>query len=157
MYLILAAVLVIVGLAGIVIPGVPGPILIFAGLVIAAWTDGFTRVGPFTLVVIGLLTVTTYLIDIAVMTMGMKRLGTTKRAMVGAALGTLAGLFLGLPGLVIGPFVGAVLGELSARRDARAAARAGVLAWVGYLAGTSAKVALAFAMVGIFLAAWFVK
>jgi uncharacterized protein YqgC (DUF456 family) len=156
MHLILAAVLVIVGLAGIVIPGVPGPILIFAGLAVAAWADGFTRVGPLTPVVIGLLTVTTYLIDIAVMAMGMKRLGTTKRAMVGAALGTFAGFFMGLPGLVIGPFAGAVLGELSARRDARTAARAGVLAWVGYLAGTSAKVALAFAMVGIFLAAWFV-
>jgi uncharacterized protein YqgC (DUF456 family) len=90
------------------------------------------------------------------MSMGMKRLGTTRRAMAGAAIGTLGGLFLGLPGLLVGPFIGAVLGELTARRDIRLAGRAGAIAWVGFMLGTVAKVSLAFAMVGIFLAAWFV-
>jgi uncharacterized protein YqgC (DUF456 family) len=156
MLLALAIILVIAGLAGIVMPGLPGPILIFAGLVLAAWSDGFARVGVFTLVVIGALTVATYVIDIAVMAMGMKHLGATKRAMAGAAIGTLAGLFFGLPGLVVGPFAGAVLGELTARSDMRQASRAGAAAWIGFLLGTAAKVGLAFVMVGVFLAAWFV-
>jgi uncharacterized protein YqgC (DUF456 family) len=155
MLLVLAIILVIIGLAGIVVPGLPGPILIFAGLVLAAWSDGFVRVGVLTLVAIGVLTLATYVIDVAVMAMGMQRFGATRRAMAGAAVGTLAGLFLGLPGLIIGPFAGAVLGELTAERDMRLATRAGGAAWLGFLVGTAAKVALAFVTVGIFLAAWF--
>jgi uncharacterized protein YqgC (DUF456 family) len=133
MILALAAVLVVLGLAGVVIPGLPGPILIFAGLALAAWADGFVRVGPFTLFVISLLMVATYLVDVVVMALGLKQLGATRRAMAGAAIGTLAGLFAGLPGLIIGPFAGAAIGEFTAHRDARAAGRAGVAAWVGYV------------------------
>lgn len=154
--LLLAIVLVAIGLAGVVMPAVPGPILIFAGLLLAAWSDGFVRVGVPTLVLLGILTVATYVVDIVMMTLGMKRLGTTKRAMLGAAVGTLAGLFLGLPGLIIGPFAGAMIGELTAHADWRVAGRAGLAAWIGFLVGTMAKVALAFAMLGIFLTAWFV-
>ena len=154
---VLAIVLVVVGLVGIVMPAVPGPILIFAGLLLAAWSDGFVRVGVPTLVLLGILTVATYVVDIVMMTLGMKRLGTTKRAMAGAAIGTLAGLFFGLPGLIIGPFAGAMLGEVTANSNWRVAGRAGLAAWLGFLLGTMAKVGLAFAMVGIFLAAWFVS
>ena len=156
MMFLLAIMLVVIGLVGVVVPGLPGPVLIFAGLMLAAWADGFVRVGAFTLVVVGVLMAATYVIDILVMTMGMKHLGATKRAMVGAALGTLAGLFLGLPGIVLGPFVGAVIGELTAARDMRLASRAGLAAWIGFIVGSAAKVSLAFAMVGIFLTAWFV-
>ena len=73
--------------------------------------------------------------------------------LTGAALGTLLGLFLGLPGLIIGPFVGAVLGELSTNRDWKQAGKAGVAAWIGFAIGTAVKVGLAFAMIGIFVAA----
>ena len=153
---VLAVLLVVIGLAGVVIPAVPGTILIFAGLLLAAWSDGFERVGVPTMVMLGILTVATYFVDIAMMALGMKRLGTTRRAMAGAALGTLAGFFLGLPGLIIGPFAGGVLGELTADADWRGAGRAGLAAWIGFLLGTMAKVGLAFAMVAIFLTAWFV-
>ena len=153
----LAVVLVIVGLAGVVLPAVPGTILIFAGLLLAAWSDGFVRVGVGTIVGLGILTVASYFVDVVTMAFGMKRLGTTRRAMAGAAVGTIAGLFFGLPGLVIGPFAGAVLGELTTQRDLVRAGRAGIAAWIGFLIGTVVKVALAFAMVGIFLTAWFVS
>ena len=157
MMLVLATLLVVVGLVGVVMPAVPGTILIFAGLLLAAWSDGFVRVGVPTMVLLGILTVATYGVDIAIMALGMKRLGTTRRAMVGAALGTLAGLFFGLPGLIIGPFAGAMLGELTADADWRVAGRAGFAAWIGFLVGVMAKVGLAFAMVAIFLTAWFVS
>ena len=155
MLLVLAVVLVIVGLVGIVAPGLPGPLLIFAGLVLAAYSDGFARVGVPTLFVIGILTAATYVVDVIVMTLGMKHLGATRRAMIGAALGTLAGLFFGLPGVIIGPFAGALIGEFTAYRDVRNAGRAGAAAWFGFLVGMAAKIGLAFMMVGIFLAAWF--
>ena len=153
----LAVILVIVGLAGVVLPALPGTVLIFAGLLLAAWADGFVRVGAGTIILLGILTIATYFVDVATMALGMKRLGTTRRAMAGAAIGTIAGLFFGLPGLIIGPFAGAVLGELTAHRDLGRAGRAGVAAWLGFLIGTVVKIALAFAMVGIFLTAWFVS
>jgi uncharacterized protein len=153
----IAVVLVVVGLAGVVLPALPGTVLIFAGLLLAAWADGFVRVSAGTIIVLGILTVATYFVDVAMMALGMKRLGTTRRAMAGAAIGTVAGLFFGLAGLIVGPFAGAVLGELTADRDIRRAGRAGVAAWIGFLIGTVVKVGLAFAMVGIFLTAWFVS
>jgi uncharacterized protein YqgC (DUF456 family) len=87
----------------------------------------------------------------------MKRLGTSKRAMAGAAVGTIVGVFFGFPGLIIGPFAGAALGELTAYRDVRRAGRAGIVAWVSFLIGTVIKFGLAFAMLGIFLMAWVVS
>jgi uncharacterized protein YqgC (DUF456 family) len=152
----LAIVLVAVGLAGVVLPALPGTVLIFAGLLLAAWVDGFTRVGAGTIIGLGILTIVTYFVDVATMSLGMKRLGTTRRAMAGAAIGTIAGVFFGLSGLIIGPFAGAVVGELTAHRDLGRAGRAGIAAWVGFLIGTVVKLGLAFAMVGIFLTAWFV-
>jgi uncharacterized protein YqgC (DUF456 family) len=153
----LAIVLVVVGLAGVVLPALPGTVLIFSGLLLAAWGDGFVRVGAGTIILLGVLTVGTYVVDVAIMALGMKRLGTTRRAMAGSALGTIAGVFFGLPGLIIGPFAGAVIGELTAHRDLARAGRAGIAAWLGFLIGTVVKVGLAFAMVGIFLMAWFVS
>ena len=153
----LAVVLVAVGLVGVVLPALPGTVLIFAGLLLAAWADGFVRVGTGTIILLGVLTVASYFVDFATVALGMKRLGTTRRAMAGAAIGTIAGLFFGLAGLLIGPFAGAVIGELTAHRDLGRAGRAGIAAWLGFLVGTVVKVGLAFAMVGIFLTAWFVS
>ena len=153
---VLASVLVVGGLVGIVLPALPGTILIFAGLLLAAWADGFSRVGIATLVVIGVIAAASYAVDFVAAALGAKRLGASPRAMVGAGLGTLLGLPFGLPGIIFGPFVGAVLGELSVHRDIARAGRAGVAAWIGFAIGTAVKVALAFSMIAIFLAATFV-
>ena len=149
----LAVALVTVGMIGIVMPALPGHLLILAGLVLAAWADGFERVGIPTLVVIGAIAVASYGVDFAAAALGAKRLGASKRAMTGAALGTLLGLFFGLPGLILGPFVGAVVGELTTNRDWRRAGQAGVAAWIGFAIGTAVKVGMAFAMIGTFIAA----
>ena len=154
--LLVALLLVVVGIIGVIVPGVPGAILIFVGLLVAAWADGFVRVGVGTIVLLGVLTAATYIVDVATVALGMKRLGTSKRAMAGAAVGTIAGLFFGIPGLIIGPFAGAALGELTAYRDVRRAGRAGIVAWVSFVIGTAIKFGLAFAMLGIFLMAWVV-
>jgi uncharacterized protein YqgC (DUF456 family) len=152
---VLAATLVVVGLAGILLPALPGTILIFAGLLLAAWADGFTRVGAGTLTLLGVIAAASYGVDFVAAALGAKRLGASPRAMAGAAIGTLFGLFLGLPGLIVGPFAGAVIGELTVDRNLARAGRAGVAAWIGFAIGTAVKVALAFSMVAIFLAAMF--
>jgi uncharacterized protein YqgC (DUF456 family) len=154
--LLAAVALVIVGLVGIILPAVPGTVLIFAGLWLAAWNDHFTRVSAGTIVALGIVAAATYFVDIAMMALGMNRLGTSRRAMAGAAIGMIAGLFFGLPGLIIGPFAGAVLGELTALGELGRAGRAGMAAWIGFAIGAVVKVGFAFVMLGIFLAAWFV-
>jgi len=152
---VLGVALVIIGMAGIILPALPGHVLILAGLVLAAWADGFTRVGVWTLAVIGVIAGASYLVDFAGAALGAKQLGASSRAMVGAGLGTIAGLFFGLPGIILGPFVGAVIGELTVERDLRRAGKAGVAAWIGFAVGTAIKVAMAFLMIGIFIAAVF--
>lgn len=151
-----AIALVAIGLVGVVVPALPGTVLIFAGLFIGAWADGFTRVGTGTLVVLAILAAASYGIDFVAVALGAKRLGASRRAMAGAALGTLLGLPLGLPGLIVGPFVGALLGELTTNPDLMRAGRMGLAAWIGFAIGMVAKVAVAFLMIGIFLAALFV-
>jgi uncharacterized protein len=151
---IVAVVLVVVGLVGIVMPALPGHILILGGLVLAAWADGFRHVGVWTLVVIGVIGATSYGIDFVAAAISTRRLGASRRAMVGAALGTLGGFFFGLIGLIVGPFVGAVIGELTVSRDVRQAGRAGLAATIGFALGTAAKVAIAFVMIAIFAAAF---
>lgn len=150
---VLCVVLVGVGFIGIVLPALPGHLLILAGLVSGAWADGFARVGVGTLVVIGVLAVASYSVDFLAVALGARRLGASARAMTGAALGTLAGLVFGLPGVIIGPFVGAVAGELTTTRDLARVGRAGLAAWVGFVVGIAVKVGIAFVMVGIFIVA----
>lgn len=149
-----AVVLVAVGIAGTVLPALPGPVLVLAGLAVGAWADGFTRVGWLTLGLLAVLGGLAYLVDLAAAALGVRRFGASKRAAVGAALGTMAGLFFGLPGLFIGPFAGAVAGEIWARRGLEGAGRAGAGAWVGFLLGALAKLAIVFTMVGLFALAW---
>lgn len=145
--------LVIIGLVGTVLPALPGAMLIVAGLVVAAWADGFMKVGVWTLVVIGVIGAASYLVDFAAAALGAKTFGASPRAMVGAGLGTLLGLFLGLPGIIIGPFLGAVIGEFTVHREMARAGKAGFAAWIGFLAGMAVKVGIAFLMIGIFLLA----
>src|SRR3970040_2606020 len=136
---VLAALMVVVGLAGCVLPALPGHMLILGGLVLGAWAEGFTRVGAWTLAIIAVIAVASYGIDLAAAALGARRLGASPRAMTGAALGTLLGFFFGLPGIVVGPFLGAVVGELTTNRDLAKAGKAGVAAWIGFAIGTAVK------------------
>lgn len=151
---ILAVVLVLVGLAGVILPLLPGVPLIFAGLLLVAWIDGFTKVGWIVLTILAVLTTASVVVDVVATSLGARRHGASRWAVVGAALGTIVGLFFGFIGLVVAPFAGAVIGELAAGRSAEEARRAGFGTWLGMLLGTAVKVALAFAMLGIFALAW---
>ena len=146
---LLALLLVVVGVVGTVMPGLPGPILVFAGVVLGAWADDFAHIGIPTLIVLGLMTATAYAVDFVASAVGVRRAGASKRAVVGAALGAFAGIFFGLPGLILGPFVGAVLGELTVRRHLPSAGRAGLAAWIGFVIGTAIKLALVFGVIGL--------
>jgi uncharacterized protein YqgC (DUF456 family) len=152
----LVVVLVVTGLAGLVLPGLPGAPLLFGGLLLMAWIENFAYIGAGTLVALGVLAALTFAVDLVAGALGAKRYGASGRAMLGAAIGATVGIFLGLVGVLIGPFVGALIGELSRGRDVVAAGRAGIGATIGLVLGTAAKIALGFAMIGIAIVMRFV-
>ncbi len=151
---VLAAVLVIIGLIGTVLPMLPGVPLVFAGLLLAAWVDGFVNVGVPTLIILAVLTLLSILADFVATALGAKRVGASALSIWLSMLGLVVGIFFGLPGLLLGPFIGAVVGELMSRRTLLQASNAGFATWVGLILGTAAKLALVIAMMGIFLFAW---
>ena len=146
---IAAGVLIAIGALGMVLPILPGAPLIFMGALLAAWAEDFVYLGWGTLTVLGVLTGLGLAVDFIAGAFGAKRFGASRRAVTGATLGALIGLFFGIAGVLVGPFVGAVVGELSVRRNLAAAGRVGVGAALGLALGTAAKLAIAFAMVGV--------
>ncbi len=151
---LLCLVLVVVGFAGAVLPAIPGPPLVFFGLVAGAAADGFERVGWGTLTVLFLLTCLTFGVDIAATALGAQRAGASKLAVAGAFVGSLVGLAFGLPGLLVGPFAGALAGEWYARRNLLQAGKVGFATWLAMLLAAIAKLAILLAMVGLFALAW---
>ena len=145
--------LILLGLAGTVLPALPGPMLVLGGIVLGAWIDGFQRVSLTVVGVVAGLAVLAWMLDYVAGLLGARRAGASRQALVGAAIGTVVGLFMGLVGVLFMPFVGAVAGEYLARRDEVRAMQVGVGTWVGIMAGLLAKVVLSLVMVGVFVVA----
>jgi uncharacterized protein YqgC (DUF456 family) len=151
---LVAFILVALGVAGTVLPLLPGAPLVFLGLLVGAWADGFQKVGWVTLTLLALLALSSYAIDLWATHHGARRAGASPLAMAGALLGSLAGLFFSLPGVILGPFLGAFAGEYIARRDLRRAGRAGLGTWLGLVLAAAGHLALVFTMIGIFAAVY---
>ena len=146
-----ATALIVIGVAGTVLPVLPGAILVFGGIALAAWIDDFARIPVWLLLLLAVLTAMAWVVDYLAAAAGAKRAGASKLAIIGAAIGTLAGIFSGLLGLLFMPLAGAAIGEYVAQRDLRRAGKVGLATWIGLLLGTAVKVALVFAMIGIFV------
>ncbi len=153
----LAGILVLVGLVGTILPMLPGVPFVFGGLLVAAWIENFQRIGWPTLTILALLTVLAMVIDFIATMMGAKRAGASKLALLGAAIGSVVGLFFGLIGIFIFPFIGAVIGEYLAHQKLGQAGKVGVATWLGLLFGSLAKLALALTMIGVFVIAYLWK
>lgn len=145
--------LILLGLAGIVLPALPGTLFVLAGIVLGAWIDGFIRVGWFAVAAVSVLAVLAWVMDYVSAVLGAKRVGASKQAIWGAAIGTVAGIFMGIVGVFVMPLVGAAAGEFMARRDHGRAVHVGVATWLGLMAGMLAKFVLAFVMIGIYVVA----
>lgn len=144
---ILVVLLILVGLAGTILPAIPGVTLVFAGVLLAAWIDDFARIPALLVVVCGVLTIVTWVIDYTSAASGAKRLGASRLAVIGALVGTFAGLLMGVWGVLFMPLVGAAIGEFIARRDVIRAGKVGVATWIGIVVGTALKLAIAIAMI----------
>ena len=150
---VLAGLLILIGLAGTLLPALPGIPLVYAGMFLAAWADHFQRIGWVTLAVLGALCLIALAIDFFASLVGAKRVGASGWALAGAAVGTVVGLFFGLVGVLAGPFAGALAGELVAGGTLRRATSVGLGTWLGMVLGALVKVALAFTMLGVFAVA----
>ena len=147
---VLAALLIVGGLAGSVLPALPGIPMVFGGIWLAAAVDGYRHLGVWWLLIIGAIGTVGVVVDFVASTLGAKRVGASKQALWGAAIGTIVGMFLGIPGLLFGPFVGALLGELASGNSVLRSTHVGVGTWLGLLFGTLLKLVLSFLMVGLF-------
>lgn len=150
----IATILVIVGLLGTVLPVLPGALLVFAGLFLAAWADGFAHVGKVGITIIAALGLLSAVADFLGTLAGAKRVGASPQALVGATLGGIVGILFGAPGIILGPFAGAVGGELIARRKLGQAGRVGLGTWLGLLMAAILKVVVAFLMIATFAVFW---
>lgn len=153
---VLAALLMIGGVIGNILPALPGIPMVFGGIWLAAAVDQYRHLGVWWLVLIGVLGTLGVIVDFVSATLGAKRVGASPRALTGAGIGTLVGMFLGIPGLLLGPFVGALLGELASGTSVLRSAHVGAATWLGLLCGTLVKLVLSFMMIGLFGFAWLV-
>ena len=150
---IVAVLMIVVGIAGTVLPALPGVVLVFAGIALAAWIDGFTVISGWTVGLLAVLTVVGIAVDYIAQLLSAQRAGATTLGIAGAAVGTVVGIFTGLIGLLFMPLAGAAIGEFIAHRDMMRAGRVGAATWVGLLVGAVLKLAIVFTMGGIFVAA----
>jgi hypothetical protein len=150
---ILSALLTVIGLCGLIVPVIPGPILLLGGLITASWAENFIYVGPMIITILTVLAILAHALDFLAGAMGVKRFGASSKAAFGAAMGAVVGIFFGFIGMLVGPFIGALIGELSVSKNIHTAGLAGIGAWLGMILGAAAKMAIGFSMVGIFILA----
>lgn len=155
LFYVIAAALVGIGLIGTVLPALPGLPLVFGGMLLAAWAGDFQEINVWVIVLLGLLTLVSFAVDFWATAHGARRVGASRKAVVGAILGTFAGLLFMPIGLFVGPFVGALAGELLHGRELHQAAKVGFGTWMGIVLAVVLKLGLAFAMLGVFALAWF--
>ncbi len=140
------------GLAGTFLPMLPGVPLIYACLIFYGFVSGWKAYGLVTVIVWGVVTGVTVLIDLYAGSVGAKRYGASRYGFWGAVLGAVFGAVVaGLPGIIIGPIIGAVAGELLAGRSYREAWLSGWGTFIGFLSGSLVKIIVASLMIGTFI------
>ena len=136
--LIVAGVLMVIGIIGCIVPGLPGTPIAYAGLWIAQATDRVDFSWQI-LLIWGIVTVVVSVLDYVVPAWGTKQFGGTKWGVWGSTIGVFAGLFFGAAGVIIGPLAGAILGELIGGKKVEEALRAGWGSFIGIFFGTVLK------------------
>jgi len=150
LWYVVAGIIIAAGFVASILPNLPGIPVMFGGMLLAAWVGHFGKIPVWVIVFLGVLAAFSIVFDFLAGTYGAKRYGASKAALWGAFIGTIVGLFFGIPGIVFGPFVGAVIGQLASGSRVDHAARVGVGTWIGLLIGTAIKLATAFMMLGTF-------
>lgn len=153
---ILCSVLLIAGLAGIVLPILPGVPLAWLGFFVYAIGTGFDRISITTTVVFSILMVLTLVLDLVAPMLGASKYKASKLGILGSFVGLMAGVIaFGFWGIILGPFIGALLGELVARKRPEQAFKSALGTLLGFLAGSLIKIVVVLTMAGFFIASLF--
>ena len=150
LWYVVAGIIIAAGFVGAILPVLPGIPVMFGGMLLAAWIGHFEKIPLWVIVVLGILAAFSVVFDFLAGSYGAKRYGASTAAAWGALIGTIVGLFFGIPGLLLGPFIGAVIGQLVSGSKLDHATRVGFGTWIGLLIGTAIKLAVAFMMLGTF-------
>ncbi len=151
--LVLAGIVLIgLGLAGMLLPALPGPPLLYLGILALAWADNFQHLNGRELIALGIIAAVVTILDTVATLLGTKAFGGSRWGMLGATLGILIGLPFGLVGLVLGPFLGVLIFEYGKNPDMRRALTSSVGSFLGLVLGTFLKVGASIVMLG--LAGW---
>ena len=150
--LALALLVMLCGLVGSVLPGLPGSPLILLAAIAHRLYFGAASANNWVLAGLVVLTLLSFAFDYLASMVGAKKLGATWRGILGAVVGGLIGMFFSFPGIILGPFIGALLLEMTGGRKFKPAAQAGLGAVIGLLAGAIGKLAICIAMIGLFTA-----
>lgn len=139
--IIIAAILMLLGLLGCILPALPGPPVSYVGFILLHFTDK-VQFSTTQIIFLLILVIIAQVIDYFIPILGSKYSGGTKWGSWGAFVGSVLGLFFLPWGLILGPFIGAMAGELLGDADMKSALRSGTGALVGFLLGTVLKLAL---------------
>ena len=158
--IIVAILLVVAGVAGTVLPMLPGAPLVFAGLLLAAWQGGFDQVSIITMVIIGAIAAMAWAVDFFASIVTAKKVGASKYALWGAGIGALLGIAGGIVGLIIGPAIGAIVGELithksTSKEATTKATTVGIAAGLGFVLALAIKIVLVLTMLAVFAYAYY--
>lgn len=173
--IIVAILLVTIGIAGTILPMLPGVPLVFAGLLLAAWHGGFDEVSILTMVIIGLIASMAWAVDFFASVVTAKKAGASKYALWGAAIGAIVGIAGGIVGLIVGPAIGAIIGELithksvtkqtiskeatteatTGKATAAKLTTVGIAAGLGFVLALAIKIVLVLTMLAVFAYAYY--
>ncbi len=145
-WIILGIILCFIGIAGSLLPLLPGPPVAYLGLLIQQLRDPNPFETNFLLVWAGI-TVLSLLLDYIIPIWGTKKFGGTKYGVWGCAVGFLAAFWMGPVGVILGPFLGALIGEMLAGQDTRKSLKAAFGSFVGFLLGSFLKLVVCFFMI----------
>jgi len=146
----LAVILMLIGIIGCLVPVLPGPPLSYLGLILLH-ISRFAQFSKSILITLAIVTVVVTIVDYVVPIWGTKKFGGSKYGTRGATVGLIIGLFLGPPGIIIGPFLGAIVGELIFKDDMKYAVKAGFGSLLGFLTGIGLKLAASLVMTFYFV------
>ena len=150
----LTLILMMIGLVGAAIPLLPGTTIILAAAILHRLMLGEAHsIGWFTIGGLTVLTVISYAVEFLSSSVGAKKFGASRWGAFGGVMGTIVGLFFGLPGVFIGPLAGVLLGELIGGRALLPAGKSAWGSFLGNTAGLILNLIIAGTMIGWFMLA----
>lgn len=142
---------ILIGIAGSLLPVLPGPPLSWVGLLFIYFTAPIDYNWSFLGITL-IIAILVFALDYIIPAIGTKRFGGTKAGMIGTSIGLVLGLLAPIPGgIIIGPFLGALVGELLHKANIKTATKAAFGSFLGFITATFIKFIVALIYAGLFI------